>query len=167
MELPLSGYLYTLAALAMTFVGFSAIVISLYQTSGKSPNIKLLRQHARGYIELGLSSVGAAMLAPLLAACGLSALLAWKWSSLVIAIGLTLHVYLVFKRFFTLAKGRIPMRVWINNVINGLVIVGLLANFSGIVAEPNAAPVAVAATWRLVHATIVFWLTYEDFLESN
>src|SRR5262249_2474098 len=92
MELPWSSYLYVVATLAMTFVGFCAIVISLHQTRKKSPNIQILRIHTRGYIELGFSSVGVAMLAPLLAACGLSASLAWRWSSVIIAVALTAHV---------------------------------------------------------------------------
>jgi VIT1/CCC1 family predicted Fe2+/Mn2+ transporter len=50
MELPWSNYLYAVATLAMTFIGFCAIVISLHQTrNGRSPNITILRQHTRGY----------------------------------------------------------------------------------------------------------------------
>jgi len=166
MELPWSSYLYVVATLAMTFVGFCAIVISLHQTRKKSPNIQILRIHTRGYIELGFSSVGVAMLAPLLAACGLSASLAWRWSSVIIAVALTAHVCLVLKRFFALAKGPVPMRIWVDQAITGLVILALFANSIGFLIEPSAGPVAVAATWRLVLAAAVFLLTYEDFLES-
>ena len=168
MELPWSNYLYAVATLAMTFIGFCAIVISLHQTrDGRSPNMKILRQHTRGYIELGFSAVGAAMLAPMLAACGLSASLAWRWSSVIIAVGLTVHVCFVLRRwFFVLAKGQVPMRIWVNQALTGLVVLGLLANSIGFLIEPSAGPVVVAATWRLVMAAAVFFLTYEDFLES-
>jgi hypothetical protein len=167
MELPWSGYLYAVASLAMTFIGFCAIVLSLHQTRDReNAKLKLLRQHTRGYIELGFSSVAAAMLAPMLAACGFSASLAWRLASALIAIGLAVHIWYVLKRFVALTKWRIPTRIWINSTITGLVILGLLANSAGFLFEPNAGPVVVAATWRLVMAALVFLLTYEDFMSD-
>jgi hypothetical protein len=171
MELPWAGYLYTVASLAMAFVGFCAIVLTLQQiTDRKDPKrLKILRQHARGYIELGFSSVGAAMLPPALAACGLSAPLTWRWSSAFIAVGLTFHMGLVFKRFRAIRHStalEIPVRILIGMVPNGLVVVALVANWTGVLFEPSAGPVVIAATWRLTLAIIVFMMTYEEFLEA-
>ena len=59
MELPGSGYLYTLAVLAMTFVGFCAIVLAFRHTTKTSPTNVL---HSHIYIELGFSAAGFAML---------------------------------------------------------------------------------------------------------
>jgi hypothetical protein len=172
MELAGSAYLYAIASLAMALVGFSAIVLTLQQiTDRRDPKrLKILRQHARGYIELGFSSVGAAILPSALAACGLSATLTWRWSSAIIALGLTYHVGLVFKRFRTIGRStgskKMPPRILIGMVVNILVIIAVLLNATGLLFEPNAAPIIVAATWRFASAVIVFMLTYEEFLET-
>jgi hypothetical protein len=71
MELPGSAYLYTLATLSMTFVGFCAIVIVLRQTAGK----ELSGWHVvltRLYIESGFWAAAFCMLPSLLALHGLS-----------------------------------------------------------------------------------------------
>lgn len=168
MELPWSGYLYTVATLAMTFIGFCAIVLSLHATRDKDNlKLKLLRQHTTGYIEIGFSSVVTAMLAPMLAACGLPAPLSWRWSSAIIAGGLAVHVCFTLKRLATITTWQIPMRVWINSTITGLVVLTLIANSSGLLIEPSAGPIVVAATWRLIHAVVVFLQTYEDFFDSS
>ena len=171
MELAGSAYLYAIASLAMALVGFSAIVLTLQQiTDRRDPKrLKILRQHARGYIELGFSSVGVAILPPALAACGLSATLSWRWSSAIIALVLTYHVGLVFKRFRSIGRptgSRMPPRILIGTVVNTLIIIVVLLNATGLLFEPNAAPIIVAATWRFVSAVIVFMSTYEEFLEA-
>ncbi len=167
MELSSSGYLYALATLAMTFIGFCAIVISLHRTADKSADIRILRQYTRGYIELGFSSVCSAMLAPLLAACGLHEPAVWGWASGLIAIGLTAHVGHVLRRFSILAKGQVLARIWINQVITMLVVGALALNAAGYPIATSPGPVIVAATWRFVMAMIVFLLTYEQFLVGD
>jgi hypothetical protein len=84
MELTGSAYLYTLAALSMTFAGFCAIVIVLRQTIGKEISgfhVVLTRL----YIESGLWAAAFAMLAPLLALCGLPPASVGRASSAIIA----------------------------------------------------------------------------------
>ena len=85
MELPGSAYLYTVAALSMTFAGFCAIVIVLRQTVGRELSgfhIVLMRL----YIESGLWAAAFAMLAPLLALFGLSHETVWRTSSAIIGV---------------------------------------------------------------------------------
>ena len=167
MELPWSNYLYAVASLGMTFVGFCTIVLGLHQTiDKKGSKLNFLRRHMQGYIELGFSSVVIAMLTPMLAACGLSASLAWRWSSALIAVGLVLHVWYALSRMAAITAWKIPKRFWINSAITGLIVLSLIANALGYFVEPIAGPVVVAATWRLVNAVMVFFLTYEEFIES-
>ncbi len=166
MELPGSGYLYTVATLAMTFIGFCAIVISLHATRDKeNRKLKLLRRHTRGYIEIGFSAVMAAMVAPMLAACGMPAWLTWRWASAIIAVVFAVHIWYTLTRFAAIT-GRIPTHVLVNSTITGLIVLSLLVNSSGFLIEPSAAPVVVAATWRLIHAVEVFLLTHEDYFED-
>jgi hypothetical protein len=163
MDLPGFGYLYTLATLAMTFVGFCAVVFVLRQGKvRKKTGLHVL--HSHGYIEIALTSAAAAMLPPLLAVCGLSGLQVWQWSSVIIAIGLVAHTAYILGRFFKIMSWQIPTHALVNQVITALVVIALIANIFGYPNQPSIGPIAVAATWRLVMAIEVFFLTAEVFL---
>lgn len=165
MELPGSGYLYTIAALAMTFVGFTSIVLVFRQDmkDAASP-IKVL--HSHGYMELGFSAAAFAMLPPLLATFGLSAPVIWRLASLVIAIAMIGHLWFTLHRFLR-TSGRLPLRFLINSGSTAIVIVALLANTVGSLFEPQLGPVAPAATLRLFIGAEIFMLTFEDFFDDS
>lgn len=164
MELPGSGYLYTIAALAMTFVGFTSIVLVFRQDmKGPSP-IRVL--HSHGYIELGFSAAAFAMLPPLLATFGLSAPSVWRVASLVIAVALIAHLWFTLRRFLR-TSGRPPLRFLINSGMTVIVIVALLANTAGSPFAPQLGPVAAAATLRLFIGAEIFMLTFEEFFDDS
>jgi hypothetical protein len=71
MELPGSGLFYALAALSMAFVSFTSIVVVLRQATGK-PFSPLHILFTRLFCEMGLMATAFAMLAPVLAICGVS-----------------------------------------------------------------------------------------------
>jgi hypothetical protein len=81
MELLGSSYLYTLAALSVTFVGFYALVIVLRQTFGGALS-KLDVLITRIFIQLGFLVAASAMLPPLFALFGLRQDLIWRTCSL-------------------------------------------------------------------------------------
>jgi hypothetical protein len=166
MELAGSGYLYTLATLAMTFVGFCAIVLVLRQSMGAQSS-KFHRYASHVYIELGLTSAAFAMLAPLLAVCGLPPAAVWRLASAMIAIAIAVHTWFILRQFKASRPGPFPARVWVNTTITVLVVLVLLANTAGLLIEPGVGPVAIAATWRLVMGVEVFMLTLEEFLERS
>jgi len=69
MDISGSAYLYTVAVLGMTFIGFSAIVMMLRQTLGLTLRpFDILVAHI--YMEFGLIISVGALLPPLLAAWG-------------------------------------------------------------------------------------------------
>jgi hypothetical protein len=160
-DLPGSAYLYTVATLAMTFVGFCAVVLVLRQARQEKVTTSE-RIHSHSYLEVALSAVAAALLAPLLAVCGLSELRAWQWSSAVIAVGLIPYVVYILNLYHKL-HGKIPTYVWIYQIITALVILLLVGNVFGVLAQPNVAPIAIAATWRLALAVGLFLWTLEEF----
>jgi hypothetical protein len=165
MELQGAGYLYTLATLAMTFVGFCAIVLIFRQSMGAESS-KFHRYASHVYIELGFISAAFAMLGPLLAACDLPAAVVWRVTSAIIAVVLVAHTWSILKRFKANRPGPFPMRVWVNTTLTGLMVVVLLANAGPVYLQPNVGPVAVAASWRLVMGIEIFMLTLEEFLAS-
>ena len=166
MELPGSGYLYTLATLAMTFVGFCAIVLGLRQSLGAQSS-KFHQYASHVYIELGLTSAAFAMLPPLLAGCELPAEIVWRISSAVIAVALVLHTWSVLRRFKATRAGPFPRRVWINTSITALIVIALVTKAADLVIMPGFGPVAVAATWRLIRGVEIFMLTLEEFMQTS
>jgi hypothetical protein len=163
METPGSGYLYTVAMLAMTFVGFCAVVFVLRQGRPKK-RAGFHVVHSHGYIEIALGSVAAAMLPPLLSVCEVPSLTIWQWSSAIIAAGFAAHTFYILERFYRIIGWRFPVHVWINTIITVVVIAALVANAIGIPLKPGVGPIAVAATWRLAMAIEIFLLTLEEFL---
>jgi hypothetical protein len=125
MDLPGSPYLYALAALAMTFAGFSAVAIVLRQTLGRrlSPFHLLV---TRLYIESGFWAAAFSMMAPLLALCELPPDLVWRLSSIAIAAILIAYgaTYPVRRR--RIVPDGLPSRRWIAIGCVSLVVVAAL-----------------------------------------
>jgi hypothetical protein len=59
---------------------------------------------------------------------------------------------------------RLPPHVLINQIITTVVVIALIGNVFGHPNQPSVGPIAIAATWRLVMAIEVFFLTAEVFL---
>ena len=80
------------------------------------------------------------LLPPLLDLMGLAESLVWRLSST--AAGLTFTIYIVtqFRRRRRVESGRPPLRVSINFTISIIAVVGLWLKATGILFEPNLAP---------------------------
>jgi hypothetical protein len=167
MELPGTAYLYTLATLSMTFVGFCAIVVVLRQSIGKDISgwhVVLMRL----YIETGFWAAAFGMLPPLLALCGLPHAAVWRISSIVIAAVMIGFLATYPRRRRAMTADPVPLRRWLPIVVVSLlVIVGLLCNAAGVPFEPGAAPVAAAATWTLACGAGVFLLALTAFWRTS
>ena len=167
MDLPGAAYLYALAALAMTFAGFSAVAIVLRQTLGR----RLSAFHlmiTRLYIESGFWAAAFSMLAPLLALCGLPAELVWRLTSGAIAAVLIVYGATYRMRRRAIMPDALPSRRWIAIACVSLaVIAALVGNVFGVPYRPNPAPVAVAASWTLACGAIIFVLALTHFWEED
>lgn len=165
MDLPGSAYLYTLATLSMTFVGFCAIVIVLRQTAAK----ELSGWHivlTRLFIESGFFAAAFCMLPCLLALCGLSQPTVWRASSVMIALVMITYGAAYPTRRRAMVTETLPSRRWlVIAAISTLVIAGLLGNAAGVPYEPGIAPVAVAATWTLACGAVIFVVALDAFWE--
>src|SRR5215813_6358890 len=113
MDLPGATYLYTLAALSVTFVGFSALVIILRQTFGGELS-KLDILITRLFIQLGFMVAASAMLPPLLALFQVPQSLIWRICSLCTAVP-TLLFALTYPARRRAASGvATPLAIWID-----------------------------------------------------
>jgi len=166
MELPGSGYFYAMAALAMAFVGFTAIVVVLRQGTGKSLS-PLHVLFTSVYVELGLMATAFAMLAPTLALCGLQEDLVWRISSAIMVVILApWFVMFPIRRKKAAPKERLPPRFYIMFSLATLVVIALCLNITGSLFHPGPGPLAVAMVDVLSIASVVFLRNYSSFLRD-
>jgi hypothetical protein len=156
MEMPESGYLYTVAILGMTFIGFSAIVMLLRQTVGlKLRPFDALFAHV--YMEFGLIISAGAMLPPLVSFWGADAPMVWQISSALVGAPLLLFGLTYPTRRRAASGERTPMYVQINVSIVILISLALLANAGGLWQGRGAAVFLSALTAFMIFA-VATWL---------
>lgn len=158
-----SDYLLRLAALSLSFVGFSAVVVTLRGALGGDLSVRHLRL-VRLYIEGGLLVTALALIPTLLNLVHVPASVTWRASSAVAAAIFTFVLVLQFQRRRSVEPGRFP--AWVIVVYAGsLVAVGSLwLNAAGIWYPPGAGAYAVVLTWALGVFGFIFVRTIELFL---
>lgn len=145
MELPGSVYLYTLAGLAVTFVGFSALVIILRQTlGGEMSRLDILI--TRIFIQLGFIVAAGAMFPPLLSLFSLPAILVWRISSLIAGIPSFLFAVTYPSRRHAASGVATPFVIWIDVLILLSAALVLFCNAAGVGFGPGVGPFAAALT---------------------
>jgi hypothetical protein len=160
MELVGSSYFLTLATISITFVAFSTIVVVFRQAQGAGLmeyEIVLLRM----FLVSGLEAVVFSLLPPLLGLFSMTPPLVWRVSSIAFAL-----VMIWRGVYFRRRQARFDRRP-LTTLLYGIyaaTILGLLVNAVGVPVEPNAGLYALAATWLLVNAIIVFVMSLQRFL---
>ena len=145
MELPGSTYLYTLATLAVTFVGFSALVIILRQTlGGEMSRLDILI--TRIFIQLGFIVAAGSMLPPLLALFPWPPAFIWRVSSLAAAVSSFLFAVTYPSRRQAASGAPTPFVIWIDVLIVLSFALLLICNGIGLGFTPGAGPFAAALT---------------------
>jgi len=156
MEADTSDYLYTVAILGMTFIGFSAIVMMLRQTVGlKLRPFDALFAHV--YMEFGLIISMGAMLPPLLRFWELHPLMVWQASSVLVGVPLLLFGLTYPARRRAASGEPTPIYVRVNVSIVILISLVLLANASGVFADRAGATFLTALTVFMIFA-VATWL---------
>jgi hypothetical protein len=153
MELPGATYLYTLATLAVSFVGFSALVMILRQTFGGEVS-KLDTLITRIFIQLGFIVAGGALLPSLLSLFQLPHDLIWRLSSVATATPAFLFAVTYQARRRAASGVGTPIVVWIDVLVLALAAVVLIANAVGLGFPPAVGPFAGALTAILF---LSFW----------
>ena len=166
MELVGAGYFLALSALSMAFVGFTSVVVVLYQSTGKqlSPFHILL---TRLFVELGLMATAFAMLAPTLAVCGFSTDQVWRISSAIMLA--TLVPWLVvypFRRRVAAPDERLPLRWFVMTGLGVAVVAFLFLNMTGWLVESGPGPLTISTVFVLSYATVAYIGTYSLFTRA-
>jgi hypothetical protein len=158
-----SGFLLSLAALSLSFAGFSAVVVTLRGALGGEISDRHLRL-VRLYIEGGLLVTALALLPTLLDLLHISTSLIWPVSSAAAASIFTVLLLTQFRRRRAVEAGHFPPWVVIVYAISLVAVAGLWLNSAGIPFPPSVGPYAVALTWALCVFGFIFVRTIDIFL---
>jgi hypothetical protein len=139
MELLGTGYLYALATVSITFVGFSALLIFFRQTVGGGAT-KYDAYFMLSFMQPGFIVTGGALLPPLLALFDLEADTVWRLSSALTAVPIFLFVATVPKRRHAAVDEPVPAYIVALLILQALGGVVLIANAVGWPFAPAAGP---------------------------
>lgn len=135
-------YLYALATISVTFVGFSALVIILRQTiGGEMSRLDVLVTQI--FIQLGFIVAAGALLPPLLLLFSLPPGLTWRLSSLAAAVPSFLFAVTYPSRRHAASGVRTPPAIWIDVLI--LLVAALVLAWNGVGIGIEASPALFAA----------------------
>jgi len=158
-----SDYLFRLAALSLSFVGFSAVVVTLRGALGGELSDRHLRL-VRLYIEGGLLVTALALVPTLLNLLHVPDTVIWRLSSAAAGSIFTFFLLIQFRRRRTIEPGRFPPWVVLTYAFSIVAVAGLWFNVAGIRFPPSVGPYAVALTWALCIFGFTFVRTIELFL---
>jgi hypothetical protein len=160
-----SDFLLRLAALALSFVGFSAIVVTLRGALGGKLSDRHIRL-VRLYIEGGLVVTALGLVPTLLNLLHVSESVIWRVSSAAAALIFSLVLLTQFRRRKAV-EGQFPAWVVIIFVISIGTVLGLWLNVAGVPFRPSIGPYATALTWTLGVSGFIFVRTIEIFLHRE
>ena len=161
-----SDYLLRLATLSLSFVGFSAVVVTLRGALGGELSERHLRL-VRLYIEGGLLVTALALLPSLLHLLHVPDTVTWPLSSAVAASILTLVLLIQHRRRRTVEGPQFPPWVIVIYAVSILAVTGLWLNVVGFPFSPSVGPYAVVLTWALCVFGFIFVRTIELFLHRT
>jgi hypothetical protein len=161
-----TGYLSHLASLSLSFVGFSAVVVTLRGALGGKLSDRHLRL-VRLYIEGGLLVTALALVPTLLNLLHIPDSVTWQLSSATAASIFTVLLLIQFRRRRAIEPGRFPLWVVIVYAAATVAVAGLWVNVAGIAFPPNVGPYAIVLTWALCIFGFTFVRTIELFLHGE
>ncbi len=155
MELAGTEYLYALATVAITFVGFSALLLVFRQSIGGGVT-RYDAYFTLSFIQPGFIVTAGALLPPLAALCGLGEATAWRVGSALTALPVFLFVVTVPARRHQAVDEPLPIYVKTLLALQGLAGLILIANAIGRPFPSGPGPHAVAITGMLVTTGIAY-----------
>ncbi len=150
-----SGYLYTIAAVGMSFAGLSVLTMILRQILGGQMS-KFDSFVARSWVQLGFMITFGSILPPLLALFEVSTLVVWRISSGLIAIILGCWALTFPRRRLATNSTRLPIPVIIFVAAMALVALALAANVIIVPVERLPGVYAASVTAILMGAAMLF-----------
>ena len=166
MELPGVNYLYALATVSVTFVGFSALLLVFRETIGG----KLTGYDSYftlAFMQAGFLVAAGGLLPQLLAFFEMSHATVWRQSSVIMAIPIFLFVATTPRRRRAVTHQPMPFYVGFLLLLQILAGACLLLNAAGWPAPPSLAPFALALTVMLFTTGIAYLIALARALREN
>ena len=162
MEVTGAAYLYTIAVIGITFIGFSAIVMMLRQTSGQSlQRFDILIAHV--YMEFGLIVSVGSLLPPLFSFWGLGSETVWRVSSVLVGASLLLFSLTYPPRRRKAIRESLPWYTKINIAV--IILLGVVFVRNGKFWIGNSLSAALALATKLRRAGS--WVSLSAFIMST
>jgi hypothetical protein len=158
-------YLLRLATLSLSFVGFSAVVVTLRGALGGELSERHVRL-VRLYIEGGFLVTALALLPTLLNVLRIPDTAAWSISSAAAASIFTFVMAVQFRRRRAI-EARFPAWVIVVYCLSMIAVGALWLNVVGLPYAANGGPYAVVLTWALCIFGFIFVRTIELFLHRT
>lgn len=160
-----SDYLFRIATLSLSFVGFSSVVVALRSALGGELSDRHLRL-VRMYIEGGLMVTALALVPALLDILRVPSTIVWPLASATAALVFSIVLVIQFRRRRVVEPGRFPLWVVVINAVSIVAVIGLWLNAAGIPFPPSVGPYALVLTWALCVFGFIFVRTIEIFLHQ-
>jgi hypothetical protein len=166
MELPGANYLYALATISVTFVGFSALLLVFRETIGG----KMTRYDSYftlSFMQAGFIVIAGGLLPHLLAFYGMSETSVWRAASAIMVVPILLFVGNTPRRRRVATKQPAPLYVRLLLLLQFLAGAYLLLNAVGWPASPHLAPFALALTVMLFTTGFAYLIALARALQEN
>lgn len=160
-----SGYLYTIAALGMSFAGLSVLTMILRQMLGGHMT-KFDSFVARTWVELGFMITFGSILPPLLGLLEVSTLVVWRISSGLMAFILGWWALTFPRRRLATNPTRLPIPVIIFSAAMDLIALALAANAIAVPVERLPGVYAASVTAILIGAAMLFLFAFVHWYDA-
>lgn len=157
MELPGSAYLYALATVSITFVGFSALLL-VFRQAMRHAMTRYESYFMLTFIQSGFIVTAGSLLPLLLALYGLSQRAVWRVSSIIMAIPIFVFVVTLPGRRRAASQKAMPMYVGFLLLLQLLTVPYLVLNALGEPMQSGIAPYATAMSGILFTSGIAYVL---------
>jgi membrane associated rhomboid family serine protease len=161
-----SGYLYTIAAVGMSFAGLSVLTMILRQILGGQLT-KFDSFVTRSWIHLGFMITLGSILPPLLALFEISTPMVWRISSGVMAIILGCWALTFPRRRLATKSTRLPIPVITFLAAMVLIALALAANAIAVPVERLPGVYAASITAMLIGAAMLFLFTFVHWYDAQ
>jgi hypothetical protein len=161
-----SGYLYTIAAVGMSFAGLSVLTMILRQILGGQLT-KFDSFVTRSWIQLGFMITLGAILPPLFALFEVSAPMVWRSASALMAAVLGSWALTFPRRRLATKSTRLPTQVMIFLAAMGLIALALVANAITVPLERLPGVYAASITATLIGAAMLFLFTFVHWYDAQ
>jgi hypothetical protein len=158
-----TDFLFRLATLSLSFVGFSALVVTLRGALGGELSDRHLRL-VRLYIEGGLLVTALALVPTLLNLLQVPPAVTWPLASAAAGSIFAFVLVTQFRRRRAIEPGPFPAWVVVIYVLSIVAVAGLWFNVAGFPFAPSAGPYVIVLTWALCIFGFIFVRTIELFL---